>query len=463
MKHLLTLLILLFALPLLAQETMPDHPATDALATYQQPAQIDRVRVQPTDDTTLIRVNGFPAGCDILQQTQAIYGTVIVIDLYVYPHPDDRLCDPAPFEALIDVGQLEIDRVYTILINDFASQFFIPRRDATPMDVPAQILDWDVENALAPHQREDVRVDRVQATLDGDALAFEIVGGINGCPLIEAPLVSYTRPDTVDADLYHVELFRLHPAERTCPDDGVTVTPTINTGIAPTSSTTVMLADAYYKYTALNAPLGGAELVPVTRQYLDNRSVSITPTETGYTVTYAGMQSGECGVPLETAQYSDDFVSVVNLYTDIPLAAACTRNLVPIERRLTVPSVPVIVNGVLHTLDADENKRDQDTDGNTSQVDIVVENVTVNVLESAPPQLSLEVSGYIQDGCDFPIQIEQDVRETAVTIRIYRQVPTDVMCPAVIVDYAETITVDGRFSGDSVTVTVNDITTRVDF
>jgi len=60
---------------------------------------------------------------------------------------------------------------------------------------------------------------------------------------------------------------------------------------------------------------------------------------------------------------------------------------VPVERTLTVASLPVIVNGAMHTLNVDENKRDQDTDGNTSQVDIVIENVTVNVLESALPRV----------------------------------------------------------------------------
>lgn len=103
-----------------------------------------------------------------------------------------------------------------------------------------------------------------------------------------------------------------------------------------------------------------------------------------------------------------------------------------------------------------------ETDGNLRRVETVIESVDVAVLESFPMQLSLTVSGYQPDGCDVPVQVEQEVNENTVVISIYRELPIDVMCPASIVPYEETIMVNAGFEGGTVEIRVNDFTTSVD-
>ncbi|NWF70276.1 MAG: hypothetical protein HXY40_14415 [Chloroflexi bacterium] len=96
-------------------------------------------------------------------------------------------------------------------------------------------------------------------------------------------------------------------------------------------------------------------------------------------------------------------------------------------------------------------------------IDTVIESVQPLILEAYPMHLVLQVSGYHPDGCEFPVIVEQAIGGSAITVRIYRQVPIDVMCPAVIVPYQANITVDGTFTGGIYSVTVNGVSTQVDF
>jgi len=86
----------------------------------------------------------------------------------------------------------------------------------------------------------------------------------------------------------------------------------------------------------------------------------------------------------------------------------------------------------------------------------VIESVRVVIRESMPPQVALEVSGYVPDGCTFPTLIEQQRSGATITVDVYRLVPLAVMCPAVIVPYAQTIEL-GTFEPGSYTVDVNGI------
>jgi len=100
-------------------------------------------------------------------------------------------------------------------------------------------------------------------------------------------------------------------------------------------------------------------------------------------------------------------------------------------------------------------------DSATSRIFTTIESVTANVLSTTPAQIELAVSGYQPDGCDFPVIVDQSQTGSTITVSIYREMPADMMCPAVLRDYAETIHLDGTFAPGTYTVNVNDLQIEV--
>jgi hypothetical protein len=89
-----------------------------------------------------------------------------------------------------------------------------------------------------------------------------------------------------------------------------------------------------------------------------------------------------------------------------------------------------------------------------SEVLTVIESVDALILESAPPQINLHVTGYQPDGCTFPVQVEQSVDGNTITVRIYRVLPPDIMCTMQLVPYDVTIPL-GSFESGEYTIDVN--------
>jgi hypothetical protein len=89
-----------------------------------------------------------------------------------------------------------------------------------------------------------------------------------------------------------------------------------------------------------------------------------------------------------------------------------------------------------------------------SEVLTVIDSVDALILESAPPQINLHVTGYQPDGCTFPVQVEQSVDGNNINVRIYRMLPPDIMCTMQLVSYDETIPL-GSFESGEYTIDVN--------
>lgn len=98
---------------------------------------------------------------------------------------------------------------------------------------------------------------------------------------------------------------------------------------------------------------------------------------------------------------------------------------------------------------------------NTTEVPTVIEAVDALILESFPAQISLQVRGYQPDGCTFPVIVEQQRDGNTVTVRIYREIPIDIMCTMQLVIYDESIKLDGSFESGTYTIDVNGVITEV--
>ncbi|NJK99010.1 MAG: hypothetical protein HC910_00055 [Spirulinaceae cyanobacterium SM2_1_0] len=89
---------------------------------------------------------------------------------------------------------------------------------------------------------------------------------------------------------------------------------------------------------------------------------------------------------------------------------------------------------------------------------VTVEAVRVNVLESQPLQLVLEIDGYIPDGCQVPVTVSQTRVGNQVSVALARELPVDTLCPAVVQPYTQQLRLDGGFAPGTYQIEVNGLT-----
>ncbi len=91
----------------------------------------------------------------------------------------------------------------------------------------------------------------------------------------------------------------------------------------------------------------------------------------------------------------------------------------------------------------------------TMPVTMSIDSVTAMILESYPAQINLNVTGY-HDGCEYPVLVEQRREGNDVYVTVYRDMPLNVMCPAIAIQYNSTIQLDGTFESGMYHIHVND-------
>jgi hypothetical protein len=91
---------------------------------------------------------------------------------------------------------------------------------------------------------------------------------------------------------------------------------------------------------------------------------------------------------------------------------------------------------------------------------LIVEDVDALVLESYPMQIRLAVRGYWPSGCSGDVRVEQQLEDNILTVHIWRGMVVGAVCPAVIIPYDETISIEGGFTQLPAEIVVNGYTVR---
>ncbi len=82
----------------------------------------------------------------------------------------------------------------------------------------------------------------------------------------------------------------------------------------------------------------------------------------------------------------------------------------------------------------------------TYAVPLTVETVNVEITQSASPQVTLQVWGYIENACDFPIESQQDQSGRVIYVRLYIIMPPNVRCAVQErIQHTITINLNGTF------------------
>lgn len=447
MRKLLSLLIIWIAIPVFAQSPEP-------VAAAFQPLEVTNVRLRLSEDEGASLVfNASPAVCEDLLLDISIEGNFI--DVEVFAPRSDAVCNfIAPYEPVIPLENLETGQAYVLFLNDFTSTFFVPDRDAqTTVEAFATV--WGMDNLLVSFTPVAPILDDIFVTTMQDITTIELSGNhADGCITEE-----YTRiyQDDVQNNLYHVQTFRLLTEFVMCPAQLIPFHETISIELSPDD---VVEVDG--RYFRVSDRLSE----PVLADRLTIDSVEILPTASSNIVAVSGTQTQDCGVDFTEYVSERDYISLIDIVAYVPLDSACTDNITLYETSFTVASLPIVINGVAYDengeIDSITSAQSVLPERNFMPVDTVIESVDILILESFPMQLSLEISGYQPDGCDFPVVVEQRVEENNVRLHIFRNVPPDTLCPMSLVPYEESILVDGSFEGGTVTIEVNEFSTEID-
>ncbi len=98
-----------------------------------------------------------------------------------------------------------------------------------------------------------------------------------------------------------------------------------------------------------------------------------------------------------------------------------------------------------------------------------VESVDVLIRESAPPQVSVTVSGYWSNGCTAEPRIDRAIDGDNITITVFRIIPPEVMCTMVMqaaeiqIDITDLLVQDGAIRAGHYTVDVNGVAATARF
>jgi hypothetical protein len=78
------------------------------------------------------------------------------------------------------------------------------------------------------------------------------------------------------------------------------------------------------------------------------------------------------------------------------------------------------------------------------------------------PSVTLDVSGFVPDGCEAQTHIDIRSEDDETTVEIYREIPPGVACPEIAMEYNQSISL-GEIPPETRTITVNDVSVDIDF
>lgn len=208
------------------------------------------------------------------------------------------------------------------------------------------------------------------------------------------------------------------------------------------------------------------EQVLVAAQIEDVVASIVEPEDEDETATYELALSGGhgvgCEVPLVTSVRELAESTLVGVYNPVPEMAVCPAMYIILDETIDIPATLLAGDTLVSVNEYIINELETQLMSDSNKVMTNINSVTINVMESFPMQISLEVSGEHPDGCDYPVMIDQEREDNVVTVSIYREVPPDVMCPMMLNPYEATIKLDDSFESGSYEIRVNGVIENID-
>lgn len=299
---------------------------------------------------------------------------------------------------------------------------------------------------------------------DGEMVAWELM--ITGYHTDACEFDLFTEVTQYENNL-DIQLYREIPITVTCLREDVPFETTVLTGmpfdeippyvVINDQVWEVVFPDENVLFEELT--LFGAVIDDVTVTFIEAEDED---SQDRYALGLSGSHAVGCDVPLVYAVRQLAESTLVGIYNPLPELTACPAVIVILDETIEIPATLLGMDTLIAVNDYIINELETQTMSDTSKVMTNINSVTVNVMESSPMQMSIDVNGEHPDGCDYPVMIDQEKEGNDITVTIYRQVPLDVMCPMMLNPYEATIQIDGEFESGTYEITVNGVTQSVD-
>jgi len=204
------------------------------------------------------------------------------------------------------------------------------------------------------------------------------------------------------------------------------------------------------------------EMTLVTAVIDDVTATYIDGEEPVYEFALKGSYGVGCDVPL--LYYARELAdsTLVGVFNPVPELAVCPAMIIILDETIEIPATLIADDTLVAVNTFVINQLETQTMSDSIKVLTNIDTVSVNVMESMPAQISLDVKGEHPDGCQLPVVVNQSRNGNTITVEIYREVPADMMCPMMLNPYEATVKLDGTFATGGYTITVNDVTRSVD-
>jgi hypothetical protein len=181
-----------------------------------------------------------------------------------------------------------------------------------------------------------------------------------------------------------------------------------------------------------------------------------------YEIALTGSHGVGCDVPVIYSVRELAESMAISVFNPMPELAICPMMIIILDETIEI-SATLIADDTLVTVNTTLiNQLETQAMSDSIKVMTNINSVTVNVMESMPMQISLNIAGEHPDGCQLPVVVDQSRNGNTIQVDIYREVPADMMCPMMLNPYDATIKLDGTFDAGGYTITVNEVTRSVD-
>ena len=154
--------------------------------------------------------------------------------------------------------------------------------------------------------------------------------------------------------------------------------------------------------------------------------------------------------------------TLIGAFNPVPELAVCPAMIIILDETIEIPATLLADDTLVAVNTFVINQLETQTMSDSIKVLTIINSVTVNLMESMPAQISLDIAGEHPDGCQLPVVVNQSRNGNTITVEIYREVPADMMCPMMLNPYEATVKLDGTFGTGGYTITVNDVTRSID-
>ncbi|MFW5691759.1 MAG: hypothetical protein ACOCX3_00245 [Chloroflexota bacterium] len=454
--------------------------------TQRVPVTIDNATVTLTDDGPVLDVQGgLGTGCELpVTAMQRVEGTTLFVEIY-QEVPVDVICPMILLPYMDMIPLAPTDGIEQVNVN------------GTVIDISTGAQAASTETRRVDHLIESVTL---QSEPDGYVLQIRGIQP-DGC---EFPTL--TEESLPEQDWFRVAIFRELPVDIDCPDvvidfeitvplpfdlpqrtDGgpqigmVVADPEFVLGAEATPEATPAVVPqpdlaARQGLVEVNDYLGvirmqaGLELVEAERDLMVIEMATLNIDDNSASLDITGTFEDGCEARVRTlvehGAQQDEFTvtvfrAVINQIAACPAIMRTYNTEVNLGADLPRGTYTYVINdgpGGIFTIFAGAA---EEADAMQRSLH-VIERVEPQVDRSGDePVVTLEISGYIPDGCEAETKVDIQQVEDTISVEVYRLLPPGIMCTAVIQDYRQSIEI-GALPTGTYTINVNDMTATLE-